>query len=371
MLDILVTGGAGYIGSHTVIELLNAGYNPIIVDNFSNSVKDHNNKAESLKRVEEITGKNVTFFQVDLLNIKDLEKIFIKYSFFCVIHFSGLKSVSESKQIPLKYYTVNLGGTLNLLNTMFKFNVKNIIFSSSATVYGEPQYLPIDEKHPVGNCINAYGKSKYFIEEILRDLAESDRSWNIVILRYFNPIGAHKSGKIGEDPLDIPNNLMPYISKTAMGIFPKLNIFGNDYSTVDGTGVRDYIHVVDLAKGHVCALKTMTPKINNGSLNNSKQGKEALSHKDDKSDGVRIYNLGVGKGCSVLELMHNFEKVCGKKIPYEFQARRAGDTASCYADASLALKELNWKAGMDINEMCQDTWNWQKNNPKGFATEKI
>lgn len=337
---ILITGGAGYIGSHTVVEVLNAGYsNIVVVDNLCNSSQ------ESIRRVEAITGKQVTFYNVDLLDKPSLENVFQKHKFYAVMHFAGLKAVGESVKIPLKYYNNNIQGTIHLFECMEKYNVKNIVFSSSATVYGDPQYLPLDENHPTGGCTNPYGKTKYFIEEILRDVVIAQKDWNVTILRYFNPVGSHKSGDIGEDPQGIPNNLMPYITQVAVGRRPHLNIFGNDYETPDGTGVRDYIHVVDLALGHVAALKKMI---------------------QDPCSGYKVYNLGTGHGQSVLEMVEAVSKASGKKILYKVTDRRAGDVASCYADPSLAEKELSWKTERSLEEMCEDSWRWQVKNPKGF-----
>ena len=336
MRTILVTGGAGYIGSHTVVELLEAGYEVIVVDNLSNS------KKEALDRVEEITGKTVTFYQIDLLDREALREVFEKHSIDAVIHFAGLKAVGESVEIPLHYYHNNITGTLNLCDVMQEYNVKDIVFSSSATVYGEPKTVPITEDFPL-SATNPYGRTKLMIEQILQDLYASDNSWNIILLRYFNPIGAHESGKIGEDPQGIPNNLMPYILKVAVGGLPKLQVFGDDYPTSDGTGVRDYIHVVDLALGHIKALDKL-----------------------GINPGVGIYNLGTGRGHSVLEVIQSFEKVSGKDVPYEIVDRRPGDIPTCYADPSKAEQELGWKAERDIDTMCEDGWRWQSNNPRGY-----
>ncbi|WAJ69482.1 UDP-glucose 4-epimerase GalE [Catenovulum adriaticum] len=334
---ILVTGGAGYIGSHTVLELLNQGDQVIVVDNLSNASE------EALERVKKITGKHVVFFQADILDKPALSQIFKHNNIDAVIHFAGLKAVGESTQIPLTYYHNNVTGTITLCQVMAEFNVKSLVFSSSATVYGDPAALPLVESMPTGIPTNAYGHSKLMIEEILRDLAESDPSWRIAILRYFNPIGAHESGLIGEDPNGIPNNLMPFITQVAVGRRDKLSIFGNDYNTKDGTGVRDYIHVVDLALGHLKALDKL------------------------KSDsGVFTYNLGTGTGYSVLEMATAFEKVSQQPIPYEVVDRRPGDVAACYADASAAKAELNWSAQYELERMCQDSWRWQKNNPNGY-----
>ena len=333
---ILVTGGAGYIGSHTCVELLNKGYNVVVVDNLSNS------SSESLKRVEKITGEKPVFYETDVLEKEELRAVFKNHTIHTVIHFAGLKAVGESTEIPLKYYHNNITGTLTLLQLMKEFNVKNIVFSSSATVYGDPAALPITEDFPTSTA-SPYGSTKLFIEEILKDLYKSDNSWNIALLRYFNPVGAHPSGKIGEDPNDIPNNLMPYISQVAIGKLKELSVFGNDYSTPDGTGVRDYIHVTDLAKGHIAALAKL-----------------------DTAPGLIIHNLGTGQGYSVLELVNAFEKITGKKIPYKIVPRRPGDIAACYADPKKAANELNWKTEFGINEIVKDTWNWQTNNPDGY-----
>jgi UDP-glucose 4-epimerase len=317
------------------------GYTPVIVDNLINS------RAESLKRIEEITGKKIDFYKVDLLNKPALDDIFKKYKFSHVIHFAGLKSVGESVEKPLYYYKNNLEGTMNLLEVMKAHGVFNLVFSSSATVYGIPQYLPINEDHPVGGCTNPYGKTKYFIEEILFDLSKAEKQWRIILLRYFNPVGSHKSGRIGEDPQGIPNNLMPYVAQVAIGRRPELRVFGGDYDTPDGTGVRDFIHVVDLALGHVAAMEKMT-----------------------KLSGCKVYNLGTGKGYSVLEMVKEFEKASGKKVPYLIVERRTGDVGSCYADPSLAEKELGWKAKRGLGEMCEDLWRWQTMNPFGFDSDE-
>ena len=333
---ILVTGGAGYIGSHTCVELLNKDYNVIVVDNLSNS------SSESLKRVKEITEKKPGFYKINILDKEALRIVFKNHNIHTIIHFAGLKAVGESTEIPLKYYHNNITGTLVLLGLMKEYNVKNIVFSSSATVYGDPATLPITEDFPT-TTTNPYGSTKLFIEEILKDLYKSDNSWNIALLRYFNPVGAHASGKIGEDPNDIPNNLMPYISQVAIGKLKELSVFGNDYSTHDGTGVRDYIHVVDLAKGHIAALSKL-----------------------DNAPGLVIYNLGTGQGYSVLDLVHAFEKITDKKVPYKIVSRRPGDIAACYANPEKAAKELNWKTHYGIDEIVRDTWNWQTNNPDGY-----
>ncbi|RKD21953.1 UDP-glucose 4-epimerase [Caminicella sporogenes DSM 14501] len=336
-MSILITGGAGYIGSHTCVELLKVGYDIVVVDNFFNS------KPEVLKRIKEITGKEFKFYEVDILDREGLEKVFSKNNIEAVIHFAGLKAVGESVEIPLKYYHNNITGTIILCEVMQKYGVKKMVFSSSATVYGKPKSVPITEDFPLG-AINPYGRTKLMIEEILRDVYISDNDWSIVLLRYFNPIGAHESGRIGEDPNGIPNNLMPYITQVAVGKREKLNIFGNDYDTHDGTGVRDYIHVVDLAKGHLKALeKIMATK------------------------GIDAYNLGTGVGYSVLDIVKSFERVTGQKIPYIITERREGDIDKCYADPTKAYKELGWKAKKNIEDMCKDSWNWQKNNPDGYS----
>ncbi len=336
ILSILVTGGAGYIGSHACVELLEAGYDVVIVDNFSNS------KPEVLNRIKKITRKAFKFYEVDLLNPDALRQVFESEKLEAVIHFAGLKAVGESVAIPLKYYQNNITGTLNLCDLMEKYHVFNMMFSSSATVYGNPKRVPITENFPLGT-LNPYGRTKLMIEEILRDLYVSNENWCVVLLRYFNPIGAHESGLIGEDPNGIPNNLMPYITQVAVGKRKHLNVFGSDYDTHDGTGVRDYIHVADLAKGHLKALEKMK-----------------------KITGVETYNLGTGTGYSVLDMVNNFEKATGKKIPYVLTDRRPGDIDKCYADPTKALKELNWKAEMDLEDMCRDSWNWQEKNPEGY-----
>ena len=336
-MKILVTGGAGYIGSHTCIELLQAGHEVVVVDNLVNS------KEESLKRVQELTGETLAFHKVDLLNKRELDDVFHKSSINAVIHFAGLKAVGESVSIPLHYYHNNVSGTLILCDVMQKYKVKNLVFSSSATVYGEPEKVPINENFPL-SATNPYGRSKLMIEEILRDLYSAEQSWNIAILRYFNPVGAHSSGRIGEDPNGIPNNLMPFISRVAVGRLSELPVFGNDYPTQDGTGIRDYIHVMDLANGHLKALEKLS-----------------------SNPGTVTYNLGTGRGYSVLEVVSSFEQTSEKKIPYKIMGRRPGDAAICYADPSKAERELNWSAKMDLNEMCADVWRWQSNNPNGYA----
>ena len=334
----LVTGGAGYTGSHTCVELIKAGYEVVIADNLCNS------KAEVVNRIEKITGTRPSFYQVDLLDEDALNEVFDRENIDSVIHFAGLKAVGESVAKPLEYYHNNITGTLILCDVMRRHNVKSIVFSSSATVYGDPAFVPITEECPTGKITNPYGQTKFMLEQILTDLHVSDPEWKVILLRYFNPIGAHSSGQIGEDPRGIPNNLLPYIAQVAIGKRPCLGVFGDDYPTPDGTGVRDYIHVVDLAKGHVRAIAKLSDM-----------------------EGVKIYNLGTGKGYSVLEVLHAFEKACGHKLPYEIKPRRAGDIAECYADCSLALRELGWKAELGIEEMCADSWNWQKSNPDGYG----
>lgn len=336
-MAILVTGGAGYIGSHTCIELINAGYDVVVLDNLSNSSE------KSLERVAQITGKKVPFYKVDILDREGMDEVFKKESIDSVIHFAGLKAVGESVAKPLEYYHNNITGTLLLCDVMRSHNVKNIIFSSSATVYGDPAIIPITEECPKGIITNPYGQTKSMLEQILSDFHVADPEWNVVLLRYFNPIGAHESGLIGEDPKGIPNNLLPYIAQVAVGKLECLGVFGDDYDTVDGTGVRDYIHVVDLARGHVKALKKI----------------------EDKS-GVNVYNLGTGNGYSVLQVVKAFEKACGKTIPYAIKPRRPGDIATCYADAAKAKVELGWEAQYDIERMCADSWRWQSQNPNGY-----
>ena len=342
-MNILVTGGAGYIGSHTIIELLSAGYAVVVVDNLVNSSE------EAIKRVEQITGQHFPFYKVDIRDRNKLSAILDSHKVDCCIHFAGLKAVGESVLKPLEYYDNNINGTIVLLDVLREHCCKNIIFSSSATVYGEPQSIPITEECPKGMCTNPYGWTKWMLEQILTDLHTADvktgskNPWNVVLLRYFNPIGAHSSGLIGEDPNGIPNNLMPYITQVAVGKLEKLHVFGNEYNTPDGTGVRDYIHVVDLARGHVAALKAI---------------------KDNC--GVEIYNLGTGRGYSVLEMVKNFENVTGVKIPYVIDPKRAGDIATCYSAPGKALDELGWKAWYTIEDMCRDCWNWQRNNPNGY-----
>jgi UDP-glucose 4-epimerase len=336
---ILVTGGAGYIGSHTCVELLEAGYEVVIVDNLSNSSRI------SLERVSEITNKNFTFYEMDLMDRSGLDTVFTKHDIEAVIHFAGLKAVGESVRLPLSYYHTNITSTIVLCEIMKKHDVHKLVFSSSATVYGLPEQVPISEDFPLG-ATNPYGWTKLMLEQILQDLTESSEQWGISILRYFNPIGVHKSGKIGENPNGIPNNLLPYIAQVAVGKLEQVNVFGNDYLTIDGTGVRDYIHVVDLAKGHLRALEKIMNK-----------------------SGVDIFNLGMGRGYSVLEMIAAFEKVSGQIIPYKVIDRRPGDIAICYADTVKANDELNWSATMGIEEMCEDSWRWQKNNPNGYILE--
>lgn len=338
-MSILVTGGAGYIGSHTCLELLKAGYEVVVADNLCNSSE------EAVRRVEKIAGKPVKFYQADILDREALNKIFDTEKIDSVIHFAGLKAVGESVAKPLEYYHNNITGTLILCDVMRNHGVKNIVFSSSATVYGDPAFVPITEDCPKGQITNPYGQTKSMLEQILTDFHVADPEWNVVLLRYFNPIGAHESGLIGEDPKGIPNNLVPYIAQVAVGKLQCLGVFGNDYPTHDGTGVRDYIHVVDLAVGHVKALKKIEEKA-----------------------GVCIYNLGTGKGYSVLDVVKAYEKACGKEIKYEIKPRRPGDIATCYADASKAKEELGWEAERGIEEMCADSWRWQSANPDGYRS---
>lgn len=336
---ILVTGGAGYIGTHTCIALHAAGYDIVVYDNLSNSSR------EAINRVSTLIGQSIDFIEGDIRDAESLRQVFSAHQFFGVIHFAGLKAVGESVAKPLKYYDNNVSGTITLLEVMAEYDVKNLVFSSSATVYGDPERLPIDENSP-RSCTNPYGQSKLTVEHILEDLAVSDASWNLIPLRYFNPVGAHPSGQIGEDPNDIPNNLMPYISQVAVGKLEKLSIFGNDYTTIDGTGVRDFIHVTDLAQGHVAALNYLERQV--------------------APVGFLPINLGTGKGTSVLELVTAFSNVSGQPIPYQFTVRRAGDIASCYASADKAKDLLKWQAELSITEMCQDTWRWQSMNPNGY-----
>lgn len=337
-MKILVTGGAGYIGSHTCVELLNSGYETIIVDNLYNS------SSKAVDRIEKITQKKPVFYKADLLDKEALDAVFAKEKPDAVIHFAGLKAVGESVEKPIQYYQNNLTGTLNLVDCMKNHKVKNIIFSSSATVYGDPAFIPITEECPKGSPTNPYGWTKWMIEQVLTDLHTSDPAWNVILLRYFNPIGAHKSGLIGEDPKGIPNNLVPYVAQVAIGKRDCLNVFGDDYNTPDGTGVRDYIHVVDLAAGHVKAIG-----------------------KFSEQPEVRIYNLGTGKGYSVLDILHAYEKACGHSIPYEVKPRRAGDIDTSYSECSKAKKELGWEAQYDVDDMCADSWRWQSMNPDGYG----
>lgn len=335
-MNILVTGGAGYIGTHTCIELIEAGYDVVIVDNLCNS------SIESIRRLNDLVGCEIPFYNFDIRNKKELTKVFELHNINGVIHFAGLKAVGESVEKPIDYYNANVGGTFALAEVMNCFGCKTIVFSSSATVYGDPHRVPIREDFPLKGT-NPYARSKLMIEEFLLDLFVSDISWNIAILRYFNPVGAHKSGQIGEDPKNIPNNLMPYISQVAIGKLKKLSVFGGDYDTPDGTGVRDYVHVVDLAKGHIKALQAI-----------------------ERASKVLTVNIGTGKGFSVLEIIKAFEKVTAQKIAYQIVERRAGDVATCYADPSFAFKKINWKSELDLYEMCEDVWRWQSKNPNGY-----
>jgi len=336
MKKVLITGGAGYIGSHTAVELLNAGREIVIIDNLSNS------KIDSIDNIKKITGKDFPFYEINYLDRESLEKVFEENEIDSVINFAGFKAVGESVSKPLEYYENNISGALVLLETMKKYNVKKFVFSSSATVYGDPEIIPITEECKIGGTTNPYGTTKLFIEQILQDLYKSDNTWDIAILRYFNPVGAHESGLIGEDPKGIPNNLMPYITKVAAGILPELSIFGNDYDTKDGTGVRDYIHVVDLAKGHILALNKL----------------------DKENQGIFIYNLGTGKGYSVLEMVETFKRVNNVDVPYKITDRRPGDIAACYSDPTRAKVELGFEATKTLEDMCRDGWNFQKNKIK-------
>lgn len=337
MAKVLITGGAGYIGSHTALELLNTGYEVVVYDNLSNSSK------ESLKRVEELTGKSVKFYEGDVLDAEKLTEMFKAEGIDAVIHCAALKAVGESVRKPLEYYRNNINGTLTLMDVMRNVGVKNIVFSSSATVYGSPEVMPITEECPKGQCTNPYGWTKSMMEQIMTDLQKADPEWNVILLRYFNPVGAHMSGRIGEDPKGIPNNLMPYITQVAVGKLEKLGVFGDDYDTPDGTGVRDYIHVVDLAIGHVKAIDYILT-----------------------NPGLDIINLGTGVGYSVLDMVKAFSKACGKDLPYEIKPRREGDIAMCYADPAKAFKVLGWKAERGLDEMCEDSWRWQSQNPNGY-----
>ena len=337
-MRILVTGGAGFIGSHTVIELIAAGHQPVVVDNLCNSSR------EAVRRAGEIAGAEIPFYEADIRDRIALERVFQAAGpFDACIHFAGLKAVGESVEKPWEYYENNIGGTLVLVDVMRRHNCKNIIFSSSATVYGDPAEIPITEACPKGHCTNPYGQTKSMLEEILSDIRKADSQWNVVLLRYFNPVGAHPSGRIGEDPRGIPNNLMPYITQVAVGKRERLSVFGNDYTTPDGTGVRDYIHVVDLAAGHVAALQAI-----------------------ERRCGLAVYNLGTGRGYSVLEMVRAFEKASGVKIPYVIAPRRAGDIAECWSNPAKAAAELGWKAKFNLEDMCRDAWNWQRSNPEGF-----
>ena len=338
-MRILVTGGAGYIGSHTIVELIQAGHDVVALDNLCNS------NPESLRRAGAIVGREITFFEADMRDRAKMNEVFEQAGpFDAVIHFAGLKAVGESVQMPYEYYENNIGGTLVLIDVMRAHGCKNIIFSSSATVYGTPAVIPISEACPKGQCTNPYGKTKSMLEEILSDIQKADPAWNVVLLRYFNPIGAHSGGTMGEDPNGIPNNLMPYVTQVAVGKRPELGVFGDDYDTPDGTGVRDYIHVVDLARGHVAALKALKRRC-----------------------GLEIYNLGTGQGYSVLDVVKSFEKSTGVKVPYTIKPRRPGDIATCYSDPAKAERELGWKAQFGLEDMCRDAWNWQKNNPDGYG----
>lgn len=337
-MAILVTGGAGFIGSHTCVELQESGYDVVVLDNLCNSSE------KSLERVEAITGKKVTFYKGDILDRDILGRIFEKEDIECCIHFAGLKAVGESVQKPWEYYYNNISGTLTLVDEMRKHGVKNIIFSSSATVYGDPAQIPITEECPKGQCTNPYGWTKSMLEQILTDMQKADPEWNVILLRYFNPIGAHPSGTMGENPSGIPNNLMPYITQVAVGKLKELSVFGNDYDTPDGTGVRDYIHVMDLAQGHVAALDKLK-----------------------ENCGLFICNLGTGKGYSVLDVLHAYEKACGHPLPYVMDPRRPGDVAACWADPSKARAELGWTAKYGMEEMCATSWRWQSENPNGYG----
>ncbi len=338
MSTILVTGGAGFIGSHTIVELSKAGYDVVVVDNLDNS------SPVALERVQQITGKSLAFYETDIRDREGLNKVLTEHPCDACIHFAGLKAVGESVVKPWEYYNNNIGGTLVLLDVLRHHHCKNIIFSSSATVYGDPKQIPITEECPKGHCTNPYGWTKSMLEQVMMDMQYADKEWNVVLLRYFNPIGAHQSGTIGEDPNGIPNNLMPYITQVAIGKRTELGVFGNDYPTHDGTGVRDYIHVVDLARGHVAALKAI-----------------------ERRCGLAIYNLGTGQGYSVLDVVNAFERANGVKIPYSIKPRRSGDIATCYSDPTKAERELGWKAEYGIEEMCRDSWNWQRKNPNGYS----
>lgn len=339
-----MTGGAGYIGSHTVVELLKDNYSVVVVDSLVNAVEGTDGTPVSLRRVEQITGVNVSFYKADIRNRASLEKVFTNHKISAVLHFAGLKSVNESVRLPLEYYNNHISGTITLLETMKKFGVKQLIFSSSATVYGPPQELPVSDSHEVGRGItNPYGRTKFIIEEMLRDLSVSDASWKITMLRYFNPVGAHESGLIGEDPVGPPNNLLPYISQVAIGRREHLTIFGDDWDTPDGTAIRDWIHVVDLAMGHIAALKKL-----------------------ESNNGVKVYNLGAGNGYSVLEAIKAFEKASGRPVQYKIGPRRPGDLANVVADSSASARELGWSCTRGLEDMCRDLWRWQSQNPTGY-----
>ena len=337
MAKVLITGGAGYIGTHTALELLSSGYEVVLYDNLVNS------QPEAVRRIEKLAGVNIPFYEADVMNKEMLRKVFFEHKIDTVIHCAALKAVGESVQKPLLYYHNNIAGTLALLEVMEEVGVYNIVFSSSATVYGEVETMPVTEDCPKGQCTNPYGQTKSMMEQIMTDLQKANPKWNVILLRYFNPVGAHKSGMIGEDPKGIPNNLMPYISQVAVGKLESVGVFGDDYDTPDGTGVRDYIHVLDLAIGHVKAVR-----------------------KIETSQGLMIYNLGTGVGYSVLDMIQAFGKACGKVIPYEIKPRREGDIAQCYASPLKAREELGWEARYDLTDMCEDTWRWQSNNPKGY-----
>ena len=369
-LTILVTGGAGFIGSHTVVELLNDGYSVVIVDDLSNS------NAEAVNRIRQITeltqdDPRLVFYEADIADKKAMDAIFTSHDIDAIMHFAGFKAVGESVAKPLEYYTNNIGGTLALLDVARQHGVKNIVFSSSATVYGEPEFIPITEACPKHNATNPYGQTKSMLEQILSDVYVGDNEWNVVLLRYFNPIGAHVSGLIGEDPKGIPNNLLPYVAQVAVGKLPAVGVFGDDYDTPDGTGVRDYIHVVDLARGHVSALQWMGGLVGTPNMADSKYANDPGTFAgepaaDGSRTGVGIFNLGTGKGSSVLDVIHAFEKACGHEIPYEIKPRRAGDIATNYAACDKAYDEMGWSAQYDLNRMCEDSWRWQSMNPNGY-----
>lgn len=367
MNTILVTGGAGYIGSHTCIELLQKGYEVVVIDNFDNS------SPKSIDRVRKITGKEVTLYEGDVRDGGLLDKIFTEHKIDWVIHFAGLKAVGESCAKPIEYYNNNLYGTLVLTDAMRKHGCKKIVFSSSATVYGNPEVLPLNEDCKIGGTTNPYGTSKYFQEIMLNDIYKSDNEWTVVLLRYFNPVGAHKSGLIGEDPKGIPNNLTPYIAKVAIGELKEVGVFGDDYDTPDGTGVRDYIHVVDLARGHVAALNWLGGKVGTAAEDIDRDALDwgsmvGASDEDGSRHGVGIFNLGTGTGSSVLDVIHSFERACGKTIPYAIKPRRAGDIATSFAACDKAERELGWVAQYDLDRMCEDSWRWQSSNPNGYSS---